>query len=162
MFHVDFHAIYVLMVMIIFPIVFILIEYLRKKDNFFNLTFKWAIFWPIGIRALTGGFMQLFNPTYTMGLLNLGVESTIIIRELGFLQFGVGLVAILSILKRTYIEPIFICHGIFMVGASYLHISRISHINFSELVSLIGDLLIITIIMVYFIKMLIFTKGLWK
>jgi len=158
MFHANFHTIYVSLVMIVFPIAFTFIEFSRKKNSFFNLLLKWVVFWTIGVRALTGGFMQFANPKYTMGLLNLGVESAIIIRELGLLQFGVGLAAILSIIRKTYIEPIFICYGIFMIGASYLHISRISHIDFGELVSLIGDLLIVAIIITYFIKMLLKNK----
>ena len=155
MFNADFHRIYVLMIMIIFPIAFALIEFSRRKNGFYKLILKWVTFWTIGVRALTSGFMQFANPQYTMKLLNLGTESAIIIRELGFLQFAIGLIAILSIRKKAYIEPIFICYGIFMLGASYLHISRISYIDFGELVSLIGDLLVVAIIMIYFIKMLL-------
>lgn len=159
MFNVNFHAIFVLTVMIVIPIICTLIEFFGKKDGFFNLLLKWVIFWTIGIRALTAGFMQFTNPQYTMGLLSLPVESTIIVRELGFLQFGVGLAAILSMFKKSYLEPVLICHGIFMVGASYLHISRASHIDFGELVSLLGDLLVVTIVIIYFIKVLLNIKS---
>jgi len=158
MFNLDFHTIFVALVMLVFPVIFTLIEFLRKKNNFFNILLKWVIFWTIGVRALTGGIMQFANPKYTMGLLSLGINSEIIIRELGFLQFGVGLTAILSIVKKTYIEPVFISFGIFMAGASYLHIIRFSQIDFGELVSLIGDLLIVAVILVYFLKRL-FTKN---
>jgi len=138
---------------VVIPSVFIIVEYAKKKKELFSIICRWMMFWTIGIRAFTAGFMQFANPQYTMRLLSVGTDSILIIQELGFIQFAVGLVALLAATyKKSYFESALISIGIFMIGASYLHISRLSHIDAGELVSLIGDLIIVILFIVYFTK----------
>lgn len=50
-----------------------------------------------------------------------------------------------------------------MVVASYMHISRIAVIDLEEIVSLIGDILIVTVVIIYFIsKLMKMTKKIKK
>lgn len=149
-----FHTVYVLIVMIIAPIICTIFEYLKEKKELLNVGCKWFVVWTIGVRALTAGFTQFTHPQYTMSLLNVGIESEIIIRELGALQSAVGITGILSLIKKSYKEPALMSYGIFMFGASFIHISRISVIDFGEVVSLMGDMLIVVITLIYFISSL--------
>ena len=47
-----------------------------------------------------------------------------------------------------------ISYGVFMCGASLIHISRISTAGFDEMMSLVGDILVIVIAITYFMSRL--------
>lgn len=145
-----FHTIVVLVVMLLAPAFCTVFEFIKWKKDIIKIGFRWFLFWTVGVRALTAGFLQFANPNYTMKLLSIGADSKIIVRELGAIQFAVGLIAIISVWKKNYIEPALICIGIFMLGATYLHMTRISNIDSNEFISLIGDFLIVVITAIYF------------
>ena len=148
-----FHTIYILLTMFLLPTVCYLAERRRRKVVGVEIC-KWYIFWTIGFRALTTGAMQFLNSSYTMELLKLGEESKIIIMELGFAQFGIGIIAILSLWKHSFRLPAIITYGTFMFGASVLHIVRFTIANVEEIVSLAGDLFVLFIAVVYFVQSL--------
>ena len=140
--------------MFIIPIICVGIEYHKRKSGFISILCKWFVFWSIGVRATTTGIMQFANPTYTMALLQLEETSKIIIQELGYAQFGIGIVALLTLVNKSYMGAAAISYGAFMCGASLIHISRISTAEFDEMMSLVGDILVIIIAITYFISRL--------
>ena len=87
-----FHTVYILITMFLLPTTCYLLESRKRKLVGVDIC-KWYIFWTIGFRAVTTGAMQFLNSSYTMELLQLGEESRIIIMELGFAQFGIGIIA---------------------------------------------------------------------
>ena len=146
-----FHTIYIIITMFLLPTICYLIENRKAKVTGVDVC-KWYIFWTIGFRALTTGAMQFLNSSYTMELLQVSEESKIIIMELGFAQFGIGLIGILSIWKKSFRVPAIITYGIFMLGASIIHIVRFTTANAEEIVSLAGDLFVLVIAVVYFVQ----------
>lgn len=145
-----FHTLYIVVTMFILPIVFYLVEQ-RKHQVIGTEKLKWFIFWVIGVRAFTTGAMQFLNSSYTMALLQVGEDSKIIIMELGFAQFGIGIIGILSIWKQSFRGPALITYGTFMLGASMIHIARFTTANIEELVSLLGDLFVLVIAIAYMV-----------
>ena len=148
-----FHTVYILITMFLLPTTCYLLESRKRKLVGVDIC-KWYIFWTIGFRALTTGAMQFLNSSYTMELLQLGEESRIIIMELGFAQFGIGIIAILSLRKQSFRLPSIITYGTFMLGASVIHIVRFTTANVEEIVSLAGDLFVLVIAVVYFVQSL--------
>lgn len=146
-----FHTIYVIITMFVLPTVCCMVENRKRKVVGVDIC-KWYIFWTIGFRALTTGAMQFLNSSYTMELLQVGEESKIIIMELGFAQFGIGLIGILSLWEKSFRVPTIITYGIFMLGASMIHITRFTTANAEEIVSLAGDLFVLVIAVVYFVQ----------
>lgn len=143
------HAIYVVGVMVIAPILCVSIEYIRKRKtanpNLILLICKWFMFWSIGVRSVTAGLMQTLNPAYTERLLNVGTENMLIIQELGFANLGVGVIAMISLFVPAFRKPAAVAGGIFLMGAAILHLLRLSIIEFGEVMSLAGDLLIVAV-----------------
>ncbi len=145
-----FHIIFKISKSIIIPIICILVEIellKRKKQNYqlIDLCCKWFLFWSIGFGALSAGLMQTFNPSYTANLLNIQTNDMIIIRELGLLQFSVGLISMLSIKFSHFKIPAAISYGVFIFGATILHTARLGTINLNEIVSLLDDVWIVAV-----------------
>ena len=93
----------------------------------------------------------ILNPSYTMHLLQVGEDSKIVIMELGFAQFGIGILGVLSLLREQYRSSVAISYGFFMMGASYIHITRFTNANFEEMMSLAGDLVFVVIALLYLV-----------
>jgi len=145
-----FHIIYKILKSLIIPVIFIIVEIKirRKKQQKYqliDLSCKWFLFWAIGFGGLSAGLMQTFNPTYTANLLNVQTNDMIIIRELGLLQFAVGLTGMLSIKFPYFRKPAAISYGVFILGAAILHIARLGTINIEEIVSLLDDIWIVAV-----------------
>ncbi|MBE6022575.1 MAG: hypothetical protein E7231_04970 [Cellulosilyticum sp.] len=147
-----FHTIYICVVMFVLPFVCWLIEKRKNKEASVDILCKWFIFWSVGVRAFTTGAMQFFNSSYTMALLQLGEESKIMIMELGACQLGIGVLGVMSLLKKNYRASAALSYTIFMIGASYIHIVRLEMANIEEILSLLGDIWVIVVTMIYFIN----------
>lgn len=145
------HTIVVISTMMVMPLICFLWEG-HKKQYSIEILCKWFLFWIVGVRALTAGAMQFLNPSYTMNLLQVGEDSKIVIMELGFAQFGIGILGVLSLLREQYRTPIAISYGSFMIGASYIHITRFTTANFEEMMSLAGNLVFIVIAILYLVN----------
>ncbi len=143
-----FHTMIVVTMMFIMPLICFIIEG-HKKQYTKKSFFKWFLFWIGGIRALTAGAMQFFNPSYTMNLLQVGQESKIMIMELGAAQFGIGVLGILSLFQERYRTSVAISYGCFLLGASYIHLTRLGHAQWDEIASLAGDVLLVVIVVLY-------------
>lgn len=143
------HAIYVVSVMLIAPTLCVIIAYAKEsktaKPQLIPLLCRWFVFWSIGIRSATAGLMQMLNPAYTERLLNVGTENMLIIQELGFANLAIGVIAIVSLFVPAFRKPAAAAGGIFLMGAAILHLLRLSVIEFGEVMSLAGDLLIVAI-----------------
>jgi hypothetical protein len=57
---------------------------------------KWFVLWSVGVRLLLSGLRQILQPRYTAQvILSLkSDESLILVRELGFANFAIGLVGV--------------------------------------------------------------------
>ena len=147
-----FHIIYILAVMFVIPCICWIIDSVRQKGMSVAVFCKWFVFWAIGVRALTTGAMQFLNSAYTAQLLQVGEESYVIISELGFAQFAIGLIGIMSLFKKSYRPSAVISYSVFMIRACFIHISRFQTAGFDEIVSLIGDIWVVIIAVIFFVN----------
>lgn len=155
---------YVIGLMIILPIISILVEINISKNNFnvgdiIAMISKWFIFWGIGLRSLTGGLSQSINPGFTASLLQVKESSFVVIRELGFANISMGLIAVISLFAPQWRKAAAFCGGLFLGIAGVLHISRIPEgINSKETIAMISDLFIFLIMTVYMLHSLKFKQ----
>lgn len=147
------HMIYVIGVMFVIPAICVAIDYLKKQNqDVLYLFCKWFVFWAIGIRGITGGLMQALNPAYTAWLLQTGTDNYIIIRELGGANLAFGVLGVISIISHNYRKAAALSSAIFLLVASAIHISRLSIIELSEIMSLTGDLFVVAIAVMVFVE----------
>lgn len=146
-----FHIIFKLSKSIIVPVIFIIAEAEIKKRkhqelSLIELCCKWFCFWVIGFGGISVGLMQALNPAYTANLLKVYAGDMIVIRELGCAQTGIGIIGLLSIRFHSFRKPAAISFGIFILGATIIHITRLGSIHIDEIVSLADDVWILGVV----------------
>lgn len=147
------YVIYISFVMFIAPLCCILGEvyYRSEQTNVLNTTWKWFIFWAIGIRLTTAGTSQVLNPAFTAGILQLSESAHIIIKELGFANLLMGGLAILTLSFPSFRMAATV-GGLYLGAAGILHIFRgIEHVNLKEATALISDLWAFLIVLTYYL-----------
>ncbi len=117
---------------------------------FFVALAIWTVFWGIGVRLLVAGISQLKRPEFTAKSV-LGIkskESTIVIRELGFANFAIGVAGVLT-LWFLHWSP-----GVALIGGLFLGLDGIQHLlkknrNRKENVALVSDLFVAIVALIY-------------
>lgn len=146
------HTIYVIGVMFVMPAFFVILEYCKRKKNLLFLFCKWFVFWSVGIRGLTGGLMQILNPSYTAELLQVVTNDPIVIQELGFCNLSFGILGILSLFRPSYRKPAALAYALFLAGAALLHLLRINIVDIGEFMSMTGDIFVVALAVIVFIE----------
>ena len=113
---------------------------------------KWFVFWAIGIRFLTGALRQIFKPEFTahdiLGTGNTGVF--LIVRELGFSNFAISIIALGSLFIQNWIPSAALAGCIFLGLAGINHIVR-RPVNSMEWIVLISDLFVSIVLAIYLV-----------
>ncbi|TGL44630.1 DUF6790 family protein [Leptospira perdikensis] len=146
------YLIYIVATMLVLPLVSVIVEFYYRSSQirFFDLTWKWFIFWAIGVRLMTAGLNQIANPAFTASIMQLSESAHVVIRELGFANFLMGGLAILSLFYPS-LRPAATLGGLYLGLAGLLHVIRgIEHVNFKEATALISDLWGFLIVVAYF------------
>ena len=142
----------VVLLMGVFPIASILIESFafHSDASLVFLIGKWFVFWGVGMRLLLAGVRQMANPAFTadaiFGVKDKGAE--VIVRELGFANFAIGVVGGLSLLNREWVVPAAIAGGLFYGLAGALH-TRNGNRNTNENIAMVSDLFIFVVLALY-------------
>lgn len=157
-----FHMIYKIAVCLVLPLLcaFIEISFEHKHDaayNLWDILCKWFAFWCLGIAPITVALMQMFNPSYTANLLSISLTDFIIIKELGYAQFAIGLLGLFSLKWKAYRQSAAIVYGVFILLAMLNHFMRLAVIDVDEIASTAADLW--TVIVAAVIILRGFKKG---
>jgi hypothetical protein len=104
---------------------------------------KWFVFWDAGIRLSIAGVRQIFQPDYTavtiFGIAEPGADA--IVRELGFANVAMGVIALVSLANSGWLVPSALIGALYYGLAGTGHLAR-SDRNTIEQIALISDLLI--------------------
>ncbi|MBS0618359.1 MAG: hypothetical protein JSR44_09235 [Spirochaetes bacterium] len=147
------YVLYISATMFILPLISIGIEfcYRSSQNRLLDLTWKWFIFWAIGIRLFSAGINQIANPAFTAGILQLNDSAHLIIRELGFANLLMGTLACLSLFVPAFRSAATL-GGLYLGMAGILHVVRGSdHVNLKESIALISDLWAFLIVVAYYL-----------
>jgi hypothetical protein len=101
----------------------------------------------VGIRLLLAGARQVIQPRFTAEEIFRirGAESLAIVRELGFANLLIGVLATCSIFHRSWTEPAAIVGGLFYRLAGLGHVNQASK-NAKEQVAMISDAFIFLVL----------------
>jgi hypothetical protein len=154
----NYYLLYIIAVMFVCPIISIWVEkLLAKRESSFQvlieLIAKWFIFWAVGIRLLTAGFSQAVNPAFTGSILDVPEACFVAIKEIGFANISMGLIALMSLFLPTWRKAGGLCGGLYLGIAGFLHVSRIAEgINVKETIAMVSDLFIFSIVVFYLLS----------
>lgn len=141
----------VLLFMLLLPLVSVIINMYQDGLPFsLLLAGKWLIFWAIGVRLFIAGIRQATKPAFTAQQIFRisGSDSFPVIRELGFANICLGLIAILSILRPTWQMPAAMAGGLYFGLAGMLHVFKKPDSR-NEVIALVSDLYIFLIMLFY-------------
>ena len=151
--------------MFVFPLISILIERAYNKKREFSqpvieTSAKWFIFWGVGIRLLTTGLSQTLNPAFTASILDIPDTCFVAIKEIGFANISMGLLAVISLFVPSWRKAGGFCGGLYLGIAGLLHVSRIPEgINQKETIAMVSDLFIFVIVAFYLMYSLRASKS---
>ena len=147
----------ILLLMLIFPVASIVAELIFcRTPNLVFVSFKWFVFWAIGIRIIIAGIRQIVQPKFTSEII-LRIkdpQSWILVRELGFSNVAIGVICLLSLFIHGWIIPGALSGSIFMGLAGINHIFQRNK-NGHEVIAMISDIFISIVIIALIILFLI-------
>jgi hypothetical protein len=116
---------------------------------------KWFVLWSVGVRLLLAGLRQIFQPRYTAQvILSLkSQESLILVRELGFANFAIGLVGIGSTVFPSWRLAGALAGGVFYALAGANHVLQ-PHRGKLETIAMVSDLWAAGVLLTSFAAML--------
>jgi hypothetical protein len=118
----------VLVLMFVLPVVSILVEIAisERLPDLWDMVGKWFVFWAVGVRFVTAAIRQVANPSFTAKEIFRidSRESDVIVRELGFANFCMGLVGILSFLMSAWRTAAALDGGLYLGLAGLQHILK--------------------------------------
>ncbi|WP_460995514.1 DUF6790 family protein [Spirosoma harenae] len=146
------YSIAVILLMFVLPLSSIFIDLFVNKVPFpvMNLVGKWFLFWAVGIRLFTAGIRQAINPAFTaQDIFHLTTrESFVIIRELGFANICLGLMAILSAYVPAAQVIVACGGGLFFGIAGITHLVK-KPVSPNEWLAMISDIFIAVVMLAF-------------
>jgi hypothetical protein len=116
---------------------------------------KWFVLWSVGLRLSLAGLRQILQPRYTANvILSLkSEESLILVRELGFANFAIGLVGVGSAVFPSWRPAGALAGGVFYALAGANHVLQ-THRGKLEGIAMVSDLWVSAILLASFVALL--------
>jgi hypothetical protein len=114
----------VALTMLILPLGSIAIDHgVHPGSSAVELVGRWFVFWGVGVRLVLAGMRQFFQPSFTAKEIfhTTSGEVPPIVRELGVANFSAGVVAMLSLVRPSFVLPAAISAAIFYGVAGARH-----------------------------------------
>ncbi|MFO0749749.1 MAG: DUF6790 family protein [Myxococcota bacterium] len=114
----------VTLLMLVLPSLSVLIEALLGTPlAAVALVAKWFVFWGVGLRLGIAGVRQIARPELTARMLGIAHDDAhLVIRELGFANLGIGLVAIASLAVPGWVLAAAASGAVFYALAGLQHL----------------------------------------
>ena len=110
------------LLMLVLPLASIVMEAGLRPDM--AVTGKWFVFWMVGARLFAAGLRQILQPRYTAEKI-LGIQgdaNLLIVRELGFANFALGIGGLATLAAASWTPPMALVGGIFYAAAGIQHL----------------------------------------
>lgn len=156
----SFYVFVVILLMLALPLVSVYIEIMVNKQEALGIAIvgKWFLFWAVGVRLFTAGLKQVLHPAFTaQRIFHLEDEhSFVVVKELGFANICLGLMAMLSLFLPQGRVIAAIGGGLFFGIAGVTHLFK-KPATANELVALVSDLFIFMLMAIYVLGV----RGTW-
>jgi hypothetical protein len=134
----------VLLTTAVLPILSVVIEHLSRPEVALALLLgKWFTFWGVGVRLLLAGMSQIARPAFTANNI-LGIDDSrahVLVSELGYATFAMGLIGALSLVRVNWVAPAAIAGGLFLFCAGVRHALHRGRTR-KQSVAMVTDLLV--------------------
>jgi hypothetical protein len=146
----------VILFLLVCPAVSVGIEAMRSHQAATSvaLVARWWVFWAVGIRLFVAGVRQVIQPRFTaeeiFGVREVGAQP--MVREIGFANLSMGLLATCSVFHRDWVVPAAIVGGLYYGLAGLGHVGRASR-NAKEQMAMISDAFAAVVLLVCAAKM---------
>ena len=110
------------LLMLVLPLASIIMEAGLRPDM--AVAGKWFVFWMVGARLFAAGLRQILQPRYTAEKI-LGIQgdaNLLIVRELGFANFALGIGGLATLAAASWTPPMALVGGIFYAAAGIQHL----------------------------------------
>jgi hypothetical protein len=147
----------VILLLLIIPVASVAIE-TTLSNHAASLIFligKWFVFWAAGIRLFIAGARQVIQPKFTAEeIFEIHDHASFaIVREVGFANLSMGLLAICSIFRSGWMVPAALVGGLYYGLAGLGHVFR-KNKNAKEYVAMISDLFVFLVLTVFVLNSL--------
>ncbi len=117
---------------------------------FMVLIGKWFVFWAVGVRLVTAGARQLFQPEFTARQIFKieGADAFPLVREIGAANLALGAVGVASLWRSDFILPIALAAAIFYGIAGFRHVLETDR-SFNETLAMSSDLFVFIVLTAY-------------
>jgi hypothetical protein len=128
---------------------------LRGAPLSMALAAKWFVFWSVGVRLLSAGVKQIWQPEYTArAILKLqSDDALLVIRELGFANVAIGSLGIASLGISAWRSAGALVGGVFYSLAAINHL-RQAHRGRLENIAMVSDAFVAVVLLVGFAGLL--------
>jgi hypothetical protein len=136
------YIVIVALTIVILPIGSIFLSQNAHPDaQLIELIGLWFVFWGVGARLGIAGLRQILRPEFTArDIFNLtGDGALVIVRELGFANLAIGIVALLALLFPAFVLPAAIYGAIFYAAAGVMHVMEEKR-GLNENIAMVSDL----------------------
>ncbi|GAB3958507.1 hypothetical protein GCM10028805_52980 [Spirosoma harenae] len=146
----DMHLVSITLFMFVLPLVSIGIEHFLSDPLLpvMDLIGKWFLFWAVGVRLLTAGLRQAVDPVLAAKSIfhQSAQDSFALIRELGFANICLGLMAILSVFVPPS-RPVAACAGGFFFGIAGITHHLKKPLSPAEWIAMVSDIFIASVML---------------
>ncbi|WP_454917508.1 DUF6790 family protein [Xanthobacter sediminis] len=110
---------------------------------------KWFVFWGLGVRIMLAAVKQMAQPEFTARILQIDdPRADVVVRELGFANAAIALIALLSLAWPSFLVPAALA-GVVLLGLAGLqHVVRTSR-NAQETIAMVSDLGLAAVLVVF-------------
>lgn len=150
------YPVMILALFLVLPLVSTGVELLMRRGRgaaagLIGVAGRWFVFWPVGVRLVSAGLMQILSPEYTAeDIFEITDHSVLpLISELGFANVAMGSIALGSAWLPRWRTPAA------LVGALYFGLAGLRHLvvggAFTELrtIAMVSDLFIAVVLAAY-------------
>lgn len=133
-----------LLLQLILPVLYVSASLVVDRQvNVWQVTGEWFLFWAVGVRFVTAGINQMARPGFTLqSIFQISsTEGSVVVRELGFSNFAVGLAAVISLFLPSWRVAVAFVAAVFLGIAATQHAIKGSASK-KEAVALLTDALV--------------------
>ena len=108
---------------------------------------EWFVFWAVGVRLILAGVKQVTDPAFTARTIFDLKEpaALVVVQELGFANFSIGALGVLTQVNQQWVVPAAIVGGLFYGLAGIKHVRRHDR-NRIENIAMISDLFVFAVL----------------
>lgn len=126
--------------MLVLPLVSMGLELMLQGGAVVALMGKWFTFWGVGVRIMLAAVKQMTQPAFTAEILQIqDLRAHILVRELGFANAAIALLALLSLPLPSFLPAAALAGAVFLGLAGVQHATARAR-NAKETIAMVSDL----------------------